>query len=323
MAERTVSGRRHPFLLISYTWLAELDAGLRADLLQFIDEAADYDAEAGFSHIGEFDLAMNSSSTDGRNRHLVVYASAEGHDEPRQLAAYLTLGAIDDAGVASAAFVVSPHLRSKGLATLLVETLAAEASHSDWFGTGARQLRVEASASHPAAERLADRFGFTVASEDWRLVLRLPDADGADLAPRMPHVEITSDDEPSSDACAAGTERSHRLSRVSTTNSARAFRRTEYRTGASPGLSLISHTARADRPSRSTFLEFCGPTVDAADGTIEMLITAAASDMRTRGVTLLTALIPAEAENVARVLRRHDFVHDQTDLTYLVDLLRL
>ncbi|WP_328395863.1 GNAT family N-acetyltransferase [Nocardia sp. NBC_00416] len=161
--------------MISYRWRAALDEDERAQVLALVRAAAGYDAEAGFSTIDPH--AVGERSDDPvRVAHLPIRARRDlsiRADAPWVTVAYLNL-VVDAEGLGTVRFVVHPDYRSRGIATLLVEELGLDTSPAGgWAGTGARALRAWAYGSHPAAERLATRFGISVVERRWTLVRHL------------------------------------------------------------------------------------------------------------------------------------------------------
>lgn len=151
--------------MIVVDWRDELSAAESAELAALIAEAADYDAEAGFS---------TATPAPDVAPDLVVFQALARltpgrHGSPdAPLAAFLRLD-VDRAGDATAQLVVRPNLRSLGVATLMLETLAGR-DGPGWGGTGAIRIRCWAHANHPAAERMAARFGAEPERVTWRLV---------------------------------------------------------------------------------------------------------------------------------------------------------
>ncbi|MFI5717496.1 GNAT family N-acetyltransferase [Nocardia sp. NPDC051750] len=161
--------------MISYRWRPELDAEELAQVTALIGTAAEYDAEAGFSTI---DASVPAERSRGgvRITHLPIRARRDlsvHADAPWVTVAYLNLR-VDPAGEGVVRFVVHPDYRSRGVATLLVEELGLDVTAPEgWCGTGARTLRAWAYGTHPAAERLAARFGIAAVDRQWTLVRHL------------------------------------------------------------------------------------------------------------------------------------------------------
>jgi mycothiol synthase len=157
-----------------------------AELSAMIAAAADYDAEAGFStasfHDGERDgdveivqiLARLTPGLRGSTRTPLV--------------AFLRLD-VDPSGAAIAQLLVHREYRSLGIGTLLLETLNERAGPG-FAGTGARDITVWAHGAHPAADRMARRFGGLESRSRWKLTRGQderyvdPEDEGAVLAAR-------------------------------------------------------------------------------------------------------------------------------------------
>lgn len=159
--------------MISYRWVTSVPPDVAEDLATLVTEAADFDAEAGFS-TADPQCAPALSATVW---HLLVSMPPKGsRGQPDldalpdvQVVAYLRLEVTDEVGVGS--FVVRPDFRSLGVGTLLAERLLAE---PDGWGAvdGLRRVRIWSHGTHPAAERMSWRFGATATREVYK-TLRL------------------------------------------------------------------------------------------------------------------------------------------------------
>lgn len=146
--------------MIELAWSEKLDGGQQAAVEEMLAAAVAYDAEAGFS------TARPDTPPAGAVHHLVVTIAPAGQrgssaldalpDVP--LVAYLRLDVVD--GVADAQFVVRPEFRSHGIATLMAELLAEPGGWSSV--PDLRELRAWSHGGHPAADRMARRFGARV-----------------------------------------------------------------------------------------------------------------------------------------------------------------
>src|SRR2546429_3981766 len=153
-------------------------------------EAAAEDAEAGFPAV-----SLDQPYRDGAS-HLIVRLLPDdrpGHEISAVVAAYLRVEPDPDGGPATARYVVRPRFRSRGISTLLLETLGLDLrAEGGWAGIGVSALRIWARGDHPAAQRLARRFGHVgvrPGRRQWQLLAPLP-ADGLpvrrDVRPRPP-----------------------------------------------------------------------------------------------------------------------------------------
>jgi mycothiol synthase len=171
------------------------------DLTAMLEGAATFDAEQGFSAVPPF-----AGPADARTaRELVAWISPDVGSviaHPRRLPAAFLRVIVDDEGTGVLEITVAPELRSLGIGTLLIETLGWDTSSPDgWHGTGARRLVAWARGSHPAAERMALRFGITTERTMWRIIRPLgpatppPPADPSEplrIEPQSP--EAAADD---------------------------------------------------------------------------------------------------------------------------------
>ncbi|MER6969792.1 hypothetical protein ABT304_01920 [Nocardioides sp. NPDC000445] len=147
--------------MITYAWRTELADNELADVESLLEHAVEYDAEAGFS------TATPTTADRGEVRHLLVSIAPPGErgsvaldrlpDVP--VVAYLRLDVRGE--IADVQLVVRPEFRSHGIATLLAELL--DEQPTGWSSVeGVRRLRAWAHGAHPAAERMARRFGARV-----------------------------------------------------------------------------------------------------------------------------------------------------------------
>lgn len=144
--------------MITYAWCTELAGVELKDVESLLEEAVEYDAEAGFS------TATPATAGRGEVHHLLVSIAPPGErgsvaldrlpDVP--VVAYLRLDVRGE--TADVQLVVRPEFRSHGVATLLAELL--DEQPTGWSSiAGVRRLRAWAHGAHPAAERMARRFG--------------------------------------------------------------------------------------------------------------------------------------------------------------------
>ncbi|UYP18667.1 GNAT family N-acetyltransferase [Rhodococcus sp. Z13] len=161
--------------MISYRWYPELEPEDRDEVLDLVATAAGFDDEAGFSRIHPADVTAASDGS-GKVFHLPVKARRDlsaREDAPLVIVAYLHLK-VDAEGYGTVQFVVHPDYRSRGVATTLVEEMDLDtAAEGGWQGTGAHALRCWAYSTHPAADRLARRFGIRTAGRLWTIFRHL------------------------------------------------------------------------------------------------------------------------------------------------------
>jgi mycothiol synthase len=163
--------------VISYAWRRAFgpeDSAEEGELREMLAEAAEADAEAGFPAV-----SLDQPYRDDAS-HLVVRLLPDdrpGHDASAVIAAYLRVEPDPDGGPATARYVVRPRLRSRGISTLLLETLGLDLrAEGGWARTGVPALRVWARGDHPAAQRMArrfERFGVRPGRRQWQLLAPL------------------------------------------------------------------------------------------------------------------------------------------------------
>jgi len=166
--------------MITYSWRAGFDAGEEREVGEMLAAAASADAEAGFPAV-----SLSEPYPDDA-RHLVVRLLPDvrpGHEGSSPVAAYLRVETDPDGRAATVRHVVRPEFRSRGISTLLVETIGLDPG--TWGGTGVSALRIWARGDHPAAQRMARRFesaGIRTARREWQLLAPLRDSGSPDLS---------------------------------------------------------------------------------------------------------------------------------------------
>lgn len=136
--------------------------------LDLLDRAARFDAEMGFGPPHRHRL---SGTTTVVEIDTCLHRHGVDHDDASVLAGVLTIRDRGN-GVGTAALVVDPCRRAIGVATAVLEDLAAcPEPERGWAGTGLHTLHAVAYGSHPAAERLARRSGVATAGVRHHLVL--------------------------------------------------------------------------------------------------------------------------------------------------------
>ncbi|MEO3787249.1 hypothetical protein ABGB12_28315 [Actinocorallia sp. B10E7] len=122
------------------------------DVLEFVRICSEFDEDAGFTRVGP-------GAVEGAGPHLLVRRESGGPP-----VAYVRFAR--EGGEATASLVVHPDVRSTGVATALLELLGPDAGA--WDGLGTQAVSGWADGHHPAAERLARRFGARVTGRIWR-----------------------------------------------------------------------------------------------------------------------------------------------------------
>jgi mycothiol synthase len=293
--------------MITCSWRTAFAPDEEGEVGEMLAAAAEADAEAGFPAISL------SQPFPGDARHLVVRLLPDGrseHKDSSPVAAYLRVEPDPDGGAAVVRYVVRPQFRSRGISTLLVETVGLDVrAEGGWAGTGAPALRVWARGDHPAALRMARRFecaGVRTARRQWQLLAPLrdpgfPDASGpavrppADAAERAVATALwRGRDEPPDhlEVLVTGTDVAG-----SVWYDPKADERTEYGTA---GRIVAVLTA----PGR--------------DDLRASLVAAAMAALRERGVRVAAIAVDAEDRALARHCRLLGFRHDRTDIEYTV-----
>jgi len=301
--------------VITYAWRAGFDPREERELRDMLAEAAAEDAEAGFPQV-----SLDQPFRDDAS-HLVVRLLPDdrtGHRVPdtSPLAAYLRIEPEPDGSPATARYVVRPAFRSRGISTLLLETIGLDLrAEGGWAGTGATALRIWARGDHPAAQRMARRFrpfGVRPARRQWQLLapLRAAGQPGPDGVP------VRSLAGPAAETAAVLWRRSGRREEPpakaevlvagragditgATWLDPRSSERTEYGTAGRIVAVLAGDTATPD-DVRST------------------LLMAAMGRLRDHGLRVAAITVDAEDHVLARTCRLAGFMHDRTDTEYTV-----
>jgi mycothiol synthase len=340
--------------LITWQWRPASDA---PEVLDLVARAAAADQEMGFSTI-----ASGAGSPDGQSFDLLARTTrttrprvsgggggtGAGAGEPA-LAGCLRLHVTGE-GAGEACLLTDPGYRSLGIATAVLEGLRRpSAPGSGWPSPGLRRVAFWAAGSHPAAERLARRFGLPVTAELVRLRRRLTDADfAAGSADSYPLVDL--DDLGANQARLASSElaaaeisgwrlatagrraaaesdqictrvalSSHGqpcgLVRVRTARPAAAAAATETVAGETvAGETAAGETLAKDRTGLITAIR-AGLDAD-RPAVLRALITDAVLTLAAMGQDSVEVALTAEHAELAALLRSMRFRHDQTDVCY-------
>ena len=276
--------------MISYAWRAAVTGEEERELREMLAAAAAEDAEAGFPAI-----SLSQPYPDGV-RHLVVRLlpdSRPGHEGSSPVAAYMRVEPDPDGGPATVRYVVRPEFRSRGISTLLVETMGLD--------LGASGLRVWARGDHPAAQRMARRFeclGVRAARREWQLLAPLRDSgfpEASGVVPRPAELAAAAAlwgrQEPP-DHCeilVAGPDVSGAI-----WYDPKADERTEYGTAGR----IVAVRGRDELRAG--------------------LVAAAMAALREGGLRVAAIAVDAEDRALARTCRLLGFRHDRTDIEYTV-----
>ncbi len=267
--------------------------------------AAEADAGAGFPAVSL------SQPYPGDARHLVVRLLPDGrsgHEDSSPVTAYMRVEPDPEGGAAVVRYVVRPEFRSRGISTLLAETIGLDVrADGGWAGTGAPALRVWARGDHPAAQRMARRFECAevrTARRQWQLLAPLRDpvlSSGPVPRPAVDVAELAAaaalrrrPDEPADHfkVLVAGPDVAGAV-----WYDPRAGERTEYGTA---GRIVAVLAAPGQDEVRAS------------------LVAAAMTALREGGLRVAAIAVDAEDRALARSCRLLGFRHDRTDVEYTV-----
>ncbi len=308
-----------PYLLIEYEWFPEVVGGLRETLREFARRAAAHDAEAGFTALGRLDGPPGP--VDGPARYLVVRGIGDGdRAAPGEIVALLAITDVDDLGVGEVSLVVAPEHRARGVATLLIERLSAEAAGDDRFGTGLTGIRAVADGAHPAAGRIAARFGFGLVAETWTLLRMVRGHAAGPEASWDGEIEVVERRTAAELRAGVPVPVPGEVTEGVRTLSERVYRPHGGDAGATV---TIRHGADgAGRPDQLARLGFGGGAALLSGEIIDILIEKAVGDLRAAGAGAVLAEVDPREQAVVRACRRRYFQHDQSNLVYAVPLAR-
>lgn len=291
--------------MIAWEWHRELTPADRAEVDALLAEAVAYDEEAGFS-------TARPGAAVGEVHHLVVAMPPAGSRGSADLdslpdvrvVAYLRLDVVD--GVGAVHFVVRPPFRSRGVGTLLMEQL--DSSPEGWASIDSlHTLEVWAHGAHPAAERMAGRFGGAVQDAVFRTLRMLggsrPFVAAAAATSRAPAVDDGFE-------VVAG----HRgaISPQDLAILARTSERLEVVGGA--GVALIG--VDPDQPGAEVgTLTVVRAGAESRDQLAD-LVTQALLALQDAGARVVQSHVHALDDVMVSVARELDLVHDQSDLLY-------
>lgn len=316
--------------MITHAWRTALTDDESAEVRALVAEAAEYDDEAGFSRVVP---AGGDTGQAGEGVHqLLVYAQPqESHDPDAQrwpLAAYLRLDVVDAVGAVQ--FVVRPEFRSLGVATLTFEKLGTfPGGDTGWCGTGAHVIPAWAHGDHPAADRMARRFGAEAVHRMWQLVKPLSTPD--DVPPRelepgggtvLSAGEVADQD---TTATAERLERDGAAVGVSARGRSHLLGDAELLVvrslaGDVVGVSRVSsgHSNGAPRKAVGTVLTLSvGGSAD-RERVSRALLHAAIKRLRAKGIGSVQLYVDAEDETIVHLTRELSFEHDRTDVCYRI-----
>jgi mycothiol synthase len=293
--------------MITCTWRTAFAPDEEREVGEMLAAAAEADAEAGFPAV-----SLDQPYPDDA-RHLVVRLLPDGradHEDSSPVAAYLRVEPDPGGGAAVVRYVVRPEFRSRGISTLLAETIGLDVqADGGWAGSGAPALRVWARGDHPAAQRMARRFegaGVRTARHQWQLLAPLRDRGFPDASVPAARPPAGAAERAVATALWRGRDEPPDHLEVLVTGpdvagavwyDPKADERTEYGTA---GRIVAVLTA----PGRD----------DLRAG----LVAAAMAALRERGLRIAAIAVDAEDRALARSCRLLGFRHDRTDIEYTV-----
>jgi len=284
-----------------------IEGAPRGEALGLLEAARRVDSDMRFAGPPSGDATAQTATVEVRTQ---LFRHAVTAPDPERLAAVATFE-LHEHGVAVAAIVVAPEYRSLGLATAMCEELDLDRLES--ISSTTPRLRVVvacAFGSHPAAMRLASRFGHAPAAmRDWLLLPTRAAFDSSRLAQHARR-EVTVSE---------STERARRYSYwhavpghavdhcsvVSVTGAAGLI-----------GDALISWHAREPSPRFGVVLDLEPATGSAAPARQE-LVRAVVEWMWNNGATSIEAAVDALDRTSLRAFRAAAFQHDRTDTLYV------
>jgi mycothiol synthase len=305
--------------MITFAWRAGFDPAEERELRDMLAEAAAADAEAGFPQV-----SLDQPYGRGAS-HLLVWLLADDRPgsqafgEP-SLAAYLRVEPEPGGGPATARYVVRPAFRSRGISTLLAERLGLDLAGGGWAGTGVPALRVWALGDHPAAQRMALRFGragLRASRHRWQLIapLRAAGMPGAAASPAPGDPDAHPPAGPQEQAAAAALWPAAGAGDPPATAQVAV-------TGAGPDITgaVWFDPQAGERTEYGVAGRILGVRVRPGPGdaseTQAALRSAARAGLRQHGLRVAVITVDAGDEDLARSCRLLGFMHDQTDTEY-------
>jgi mycothiol synthase len=317
--------------VITYAWRPELDAGEADEVRALVDEAAAYDEEAGFSTVTPVGSGPAVPSASQMVVRMRPFDADEDDEDSAQwpLAAYLRVDVSGEDRLGTVALVVKPEYRSLGVATLLFEKLGLPTwERHDWAGIGATALQTWAHGAHPAAERMAMRFGAARVHEMWKLVRSLRESAGSDqLVPAGVTVKPLN-----GGGDAMSVERIEKSSAGDQTGAWISPAGREHLLSGGDALLAIDgsgevvgvvrldsgiHNGSPDKAVGTILTRSVGTAAE-RDEVGRALLRAGLDHLRHLGVRRAQLYIDAYEETIVRITRELSFEHDRSDVCYRV-----
>ncbi|MGQ0465001.1 MAG: hypothetical protein ACT4QG_06735 [Sporichthyaceae bacterium] len=307
--------------MIVVDWPRELDAATAAEVRELLVEATALDAEAGFS------TAVPVEGDSAVPRLQAVARLEPGREDGTPVVAYMRIDVVAPAtGVAQ--FVVHPRYRSLGVGTLFLERVGTDMTRAGgWAGTGLTGVDIWAHGGHPAAGRMARRFGAIQVRAVWKLLRSLRRwnlAAAAEYA--VAGVEIA--EVPEADAAKAlaelptllGTAGAH-VHAVHPRDAARLAATSRYLlatdpTGATVGVVRCSAADEIDDDRVGTIAAVAAGPGPSRHAICAALVSRALSELSDAGARWAELYVDADLHDAVVLSRALDFEHDQSDLCY-------
>jgi mycothiol synthase len=309
--------------VITVDWPQQLDPATATEVEALLAEATAEDTEAGFSTAVPFDATDGSSAT----RLQAVGRLEPERDVDTPVVAYLRIDIVGPhTGVAQ--FVVHPRYRSLGVATLFMEQIGTDMSRAGgWAGTGLNGIDIWAHGGHPAAGRMARRFGAVRVRAVWKLyrLLRdwnLPAADEHAVA-GVQLIEMSPTDATAVLAelpALLGTAGAHTLA-VHPRDAARLAGTSRHLvavdpTGAYVGAVRFSAPEEIDEEKVGTIATVAVGPGPGRRALCTALVSRALVELAAAGARSAELYVDADSPDAVALSRVLDFEHDQSDLCY-------
>lgn len=308
--------------MITVDWPVRLDPATAAEVDALLAEASAEDAEAGFSTAVPFDADDSPAP-----RLQAVGRLEPERDADTPVVAYLRIDVVGpNTGIAQ--FVVHPRYRSLGVGTLFMEQIGTDMSRAGgWAGTGLSGVDIWAHGGHPAAGRMARRFGAVQVRAIWKLYRSLR---GWNLPAGEEHAVagVLIEDASAADGAAAldalppllGTGGAHTLAvhprdatRLASTS--RHLIATDP-TGTRVGVVRFSAAAEIDEDKVGTIATVAVGPGPGRRALCTALVSRALAELAAAGARYAELYVDADSPDAVALSRALDFEHDQSDLCY-------
>jgi hypothetical protein len=292
--------------MIKYEWRRALAAAESTQLADMLDRAAHYDAEPEYTTIAFEDVKQAMDQPDSPVQHLIIWmlpyaTELGGSDHPERIVGVLRLVSTAP-GVADAAIVIDPRMRSLGITTLLLERIGLDfSSDGGWSGTGAHTVSIWARGNHPAADRLSNRFLIPRTRRMWKLVRPISSADSLTDATVLESANATTVNALQWSTPLRDNDQLHALHEDGCLTGAVSL---DLSPVESPEFGLCA-TVRSHAITPTT-----------AVPTLRRLLDGAAALTHEAGFNAMTMYVDSDDALTVNACRRAGFQHDRTDVRY-------